>query len=85
MTWIEHPTMPGRVIEVSELSVPHYRAAGWRVVEVPTKPKKPSEDGETSPSEDASAKPEEVPAAEGEPKNDPEPPKSRRRTPSKED
>lgn len=85
MTWIEHPTMPGRLVEVSELSVPHHRAAGWQVVEAPVKPKKASKGGETPSSDDSSAKPEEASGEADEPKTEPDPPKSRRRTPSKED
>lgn len=85
MTWIEHPTMPGRVIEVPELSVPHHRAAGWQVVEAPAKPRKQSKGDEKSPDDGISAEAEEAPSDASEAKTESEPPKSRRRTPSKED
>lgn len=38
--WIEHPDLPGQPVEVPELAVPHYRAAGWVVTEPSAKPKK---------------------------------------------
>jgi len=85
MTWIEHPDLPGRKVEVADLSVPHYRAAGWQVVEAPAKPKKPSKDDERAPDEGASAAAEEAPSDASEAKTESEPPKSRRRTHSKED
>lgn len=42
MTWIEHPTMPGRPVEVPDSAVPHYRSAGWVVVNPPAKPVAPA-------------------------------------------
>lgn len=33
MSWVTmtHPGLPGRRIEVDEVSMPHHRAAGWQV------------------------------------------------------
>lgn len=79
MTWITHPDLPGQLAEVPEGAVPHYRASGWQVTAPPPKPVKLPADESPAPEKTA-------PAAEAEQdKTDPEPPKSRRRTPTKED
>lgn len=78
-TWIEHPDLPGRRVEVPDISVPHYRASGWRVTEAPPKPPKLPRGDEVQPT------PAKTPAPEvAADKTEPESPKPRRRT-TKED
>jgi hypothetical protein len=79
MTWIEHPDLPGRRVEVPDIAVPHYRASGWQVTEAPPKPPKLPRGDEPQPA------PARTPAAGvADDKTEPESPKPRRRT-TKED
>ncbi|BBA99278.1 hypothetical protein RVR_5825 [Actinacidiphila reveromycinica] len=45
--YITHPDLPGRVVEVPDSAVPHYRATGWELtskpVPVPKLPANPAE------------------------------------------
>jgi hypothetical protein len=94
MTWIKHPDLPGQPVEVPDLAVPHYRAAGWEITEAPPKPKKlaaksAAADDKLEASEPSSGAPQSAPSADGESADDKtdtetESPRTRRRT-TKED
>jgi hypothetical protein len=82
-TWIEHPDLPGRRVEVPDISVPHYRASGWRVTEAPPKVPKLPREGEPAGAQQAPATTIPAPEPAGD-KTETESPKPRRRT-TKED
>lgn len=61
---MKHPELPdGQLIEVDDLSVPHYRAAGWVVTDAPPPAPRPHSDDTEAPPEGVASVPESAPQA----------------------